>query len=96
MPLFRRVARRGFSNYPFKKEYVTVSVGRLNDVFADSELVTFEVLVEKKVVRKNDQYVKILADGEIDKKLTLKGLRVSAAARTKIETAGGTVEEAEG
>ncbi len=93
MPLYRRVARRGFSNYPFKIEYVAVSLGRLEELFSDGDVVSQESLVERKVVRKSEKRVKILADGDLTKKVTVRGLKVSASARAKIEAAGGTVEE---
>ncbi len=93
MPLYRRIARRGFSNYPFKIEYVAVSLGRLEELFSDGDVVSQESLVERKVVRKSEKRVKILADGDLTKKVTVRGLKVSASARAKIEAAGGTVEE---
>lgn len=91
MPLFRRVARRGFSNYPFKKEYIAVNLGRLNDVYSDGDEVSLESLREKGVIRNSDIYVKILSDGELEKKLAVKGVAMSAAARSKIEAAGGSI-----
>jgi large subunit ribosomal protein L15 len=93
MPLYRRVARRGFSNYPFKIERVPVSLARLEELFEDGDVVSLESLVERNVVRKSEVHVKILGDGELTKKVTVKGLKVSASARAKIESAGGTVEE---
>ena len=91
MPLYRRVARRGFSNYPFKKEYLPVNLELIEKKFADGETVSLETLKEKKLVKGKNVAVKILANGEITKKLTFKVDHVSSAAKEKIEKAGGTV-----
>jgi hypothetical protein len=91
MPLYRRIARRGFSNYPFKVEYTILSVGTLEKSFKKGATVSMETLLEHKLIGKNDKHVKILADGEIKKSLTVEGLKVSRAAAAKIVAAGGTV-----
>jgi large subunit ribosomal protein L15 len=91
MPLFRRIARRGFSNYPFKKEFQVVNVGDLNR-FADGDLVTPATLAAKGLARKKGVAVKILGVGELAKKLTVDGARVSASAREKIVAVGGSVK----
>jgi large subunit ribosomal protein L15 len=91
MPLYRRLARRGFSNYPFKKEYFVVSLADLARKFEDGEEVTLETLRAKKLVKGKHTEVKILSNGEIDKKLTIKGLKVSGSAAEKITAAGGEV-----
>ncbi len=91
MPLYRRIARRGFSNYPFKKEYVIINVGSLNKKFSDGEEVTFETLKAKGLVGKKSAEVKILGQGELEKKLTVKVERISQSAKDKIEKAGGTI-----
>jgi large subunit ribosomal protein L15 len=90
MPLFRRVARRGFSNYPFHKEYATVKLEKLN-VFGDGEVVDRSSLLAHKLVRASDRLIKILAGGELKKKLSVRVDKVSAGARAAIEAAGGTV-----
>jgi large subunit ribosomal protein L15 len=90
MPLFRRVARRGFSNYPFRKEYATVKLEKLN-VFADGEAVDRASLLARGLIRASDRLVKILAGGELKKKLTVRVDKVSAGARAAIEAAGGSV-----
>ena len=92
MPLYRRVARRGFSNYPFKKTYVAVNIGELEKKYSDGETVNLETLKAKNIVKNNDILVKILGTGELTKKLSLEGLKVSASAKELIEKAGGTVE----
>ena len=91
MPLYRRIARRGFSNFPFKKTALPVHTGELETAFNDGDVVTMESLVEKRLIRKNVQLVKILAKGELKKKLTIEGLPVSSGARTLIEAAGGAI-----
>lgn len=90
MPLFRRVARRGFSNYPFRKEYVTVKLGALN-LFADGAVVNRQSLLERGLVRASAPLIKILAGGELTRKLTVEVDKVSAGARAAIEAAGGSV-----
>jgi large subunit ribosomal protein L15 len=90
MPLFRRIARRGFSNYPFKKEFQVLNVSDLNR-FSDGETVTPESLAEKGLAKKKGVEVKILGNGELAKKLIVEGARVSASARAKITALGGEV-----
>lgn len=92
MPLYRRIARRGFSNYPFKVEYLGINLGTLEQSFGDGDTVTLETLKEKKVVKKRTERVKILGQGELSKKLTVQGLKVSKGAEEKITAAGGTVQ----
>jgi len=90
MPLYRRLAHRGFSNHPFKKEYQVVNLGEINKTFADGETVSIEVLREKGLV-KGSMDVKILGDGEFTKKLSFQVAKISKAAKEKIEKAGGSV-----
>src|SRR5512140_1352196 len=75
MPLFRRIARRGFSNYPFKKIYQVVNVGDLNR-FADGDTVTPESLAAKGLARKKSMGVKVLGAGELARKVTVEGMHV--------------------
>lgn len=91
MPLYRKVARRGFSNMPFKKEYQPVSLGVLDARFNDGETVDDAALRERKIIKGLRVEAKILADGEIAKKLVVEGLKVSATAAEKIKAAGGEV-----
>lgn len=91
MPLYRRVARRGFSNYPFKKEYVAVSLDVINDSFNDGETVNLLALQDLRIVKGNED-AKILSNGEITKKIVVEGLKVSAAAAEKIKAAGGEIK----
>jgi len=91
MPLFRRIARRGFSNHPFKKEFQILNVSDLNR-FADGDIVTPEALRANGLARKKGVPVKILGGGELARKVTVQNAKVSAAARDKIAKMGGQVE----
>ena len=93
MPLYRRIARRGFSNYWFKKEFAIVNLRDLEARFADGETVNKETLVLKGLAKKADELIKVLGDGELTKKLTVAVDKVSASAKEKIEKAGGSVTE---
>ncbi|MCQ2611810.1 MAG: 50S ribosomal protein L15 [Treponema sp.] len=91
MPLFRRIAQRGFSNYPFKKEYTCFNVCELEAKYADGETVDVTTLKAKGLLKGKDQLIKILGDGEITKKLTVNVDKVTESAKAKIEKAGGSV-----
>ena len=91
MPLARRLPKRGFSNHPFRTRVEIVNLAALS-VFGEGATVDVEALVARGLVRKQHDKVKILAEGEAPKGLTLKVHQVSAGARTKLEAAGGTVE----
>ncbi|MDR1239090.1 MAG: 50S ribosomal protein L15 [Treponema sp.] len=90
MPLYRRLAHRGFSNYPFRKEYQTVNLSAIEKAFAASDTVDAAALIKKGLVKKSLP-VKILGNGELTKKLSFKVAAVSASAKEKIEKAGGEV-----
>ena len=90
MPLQRRVPKRGFNNI-FAKEIVSLNVGTLNQ-FEDGAVVDAAALVETGILRKSCDGVKILANGELRKKLTVKATAFSEAAKAKIEAAGGKAE----
>ncbi len=91
MPLYRRLPKRGFTNRN-TKEIVAINVDRLN-IFEDGETVTITSLVEKGVISNPRDGVKVLGQGELNKKLTVKVTAVSQGAKEKIEAAGGSVEE---
>jgi large subunit ribosomal protein L15 len=91
MPLYRRVAARGFSNYPFKTEYVVVNLSSLEKLYKDGETVNLETLVQKGLVKKSEKLVKILGVGELKRKLDVNVPAISASAKEKIEKAGGKV-----
>jgi large subunit ribosomal protein L15 len=94
MPLYRRIARRGFSNYPFKIENTTVNLSVLENKYEANETVSYETLVTKGVIRNSEQNVKILGNGDISKALTVEFIPVSGSAKAKIEKAGGKVVDA--
>lgn len=81
----------GFKNRN-RVEYDVVNVSRLDALYVDGETVSPETLVEKGVIKSIAVPVKVLGDGDITKKLTVRIEKVSGSARTKIEAAGGTVE----
>ena len=91
MPLYRRLAQKGFSNYPYKKEYVVLNVSDLEAKFADGETVDRFSLNAKGLLKTDAANIKVLGDGEITKKLTVAVDKVSKSAKEKIEKAGGTV-----
>jgi large subunit ribosomal protein L15 len=94
LPLVERLPRkRGFTNI-FRTEYSIVNVGALS-VFESGSEVTPEKLVAARIVKSLRKPVKILSDGDIKHPLTVKANKFTAAARAKIEAAGGTVEEVE-
>jgi len=94
LPLIERLPRkRGFTNI-FRTEYSTVNVGALS-VFESGSEVTPEKLVAARLVKSLQKPIKILSDGDIKHPLTVKVNKFTAAARAKIEAAGGTVEEVE-
>ena len=90
MPLIRRLPKRGFNNAAFHKHYAIVNLGDLNDFKAGTN-VNEELLRESKLVRGHFVGIKILGDGELKHGLNVEADRVSAAAREKIEKAGGTI-----
>ncbi|NLV92206.1 MAG: 50S ribosomal protein L15 [Firmicutes bacterium] len=90
-PLVRRLPKRGFKNFPFKKEYATVNVSELNR-FEEGTVVTPEVLMESGLIRKIQDGVKILGDGALQTQLTVKAHKFSKSAAEKIEGAGGKIE----
>lgn len=90
MPLQRRVPKRGFNNR-FATEYATVNLTSLNE-FEDGAVVDIQALVSAGLVRKVLDGVKILGNGELTKKITIKATAFSESAKTKIEAAGGKAE----
>ena len=91
IPLFRRLPKRGFKNAD-RIIYALVNLDKLNNNFEAGDVVDFEALRAKKLLAKSDTIIKILANGEITKALTVKAAKFSAAAAAKIQAAGGTVE----
>ena len=90
-PLYRRIPKRGFNNARFRTEFATINLSDLNK-FNDGDVITPEVLKEKGIVKKQLCGIKVLGNGTLEKKVTVKAHRFSSAAVTKIESAGGTAE----
>ena len=91
MPLQRRLPKRGFNNI-FAKEIAIVNVAALDAAFDNGAVVDAAALIEKGLVKKELDGIKVLAHGELTKKLTVKANAFSAEAKAKIEAAGGTAE----
>lgn len=92
LPLYMRLPKlRGFKN-PFKKEYQVVNVAALAELFPQGGEITVADLVAKGAVR-NGFPVKVLGDGEVSAAYTIKGVKASASAKSKIEAAGGSISE---
>ena len=90
MPLYRRLPKRGFTNRT-TKDIVSINITELNR-FEDGAVVTIETLVENGVIKNPKDGVKILGNGELTKKLTVKANAFSASAAEKIQALGGTTE----
>ena len=90
-PLYRRVPKRGFNNVRFRTEFAVVNLSDLNK-FNDGDVVTPASLREKGIVKDQKAGIKVLANGKLEKKITVKANRFSSAAITKIEELGGTTE----
>ena len=91
IPLFRRLPKRGFSNAMFKHEYAVINLSDLNR-FNDGDVVTPELLKEMGIIKKQLCGVKVLGNGTLEKKVTVKAHKFSESAKEKIETSGGKVE----
>lgn len=90
LPLYRKLPKRGFTNI-FATKYAIVNVEKLN-AFEDGAVVDVNALLEKKIIRKELDGLKVLGGGEITKKITVKASIFSASAKEKIEAAGGKAE----
>ena len=90
IPLARRLPKRGFTNI-FRTEYVAINVDRL-EIFEDGQVVTPVELIEMGIIKKIEDGVKIMGNGDITKKLTVKANKFTATAKEKIEAAGGKAE----
>ena len=90
-PLYRRIPKRGFNNARFRIEFATVNVSDLNK-FNDGDVVTPEALKEKGIVKNQLCGIKVLGNGTLEKKLTVRANRFSSSAVAKIESAGGVAE----
>ena len=91
LPLYRKLPKRGFNNFLFSKKYTVINVQSLNK-FDDGEVVDTAALLLKGIINNVNDGVKVLGEGELTKKLTVKAAVFSAAAKEKIEAAGGKTE----
>ena len=91
LPLFRRLPKRGFSNANFKIRYATINLSDLNN-FEDGAVVSPELLKEMGLVKKQLDGIKVLGNGKLSKKLTVKAHKFSAKAKEEIEKLGGKTE----
>ena len=89
-PLFKRIPKRGFTNFT-RVEYAVVNLDTLNR-FEDGAVITPEVLKKTGIVKKQLNGIKVLGNGKLEKKLTVKCNKISASAKKAIEEVGGTVE----
>ena len=92
MPLQRRIPKRGFNNKLFAKEFATVNVSELEKRFESGAVVDADALIESGAIKNVKDGVKILGNGELSKKITVKAVKFTAAAKEKIEKAGGSAE----
>ncbi len=91
LPLFRRLPKRGFSNAKFKTEYATINLSDLNK-FEDNAVITPELLKEMGLVKNQMDGIKVLGNGTLERKLTVKAHKFSSAAKEQIEKLGGKAE----
>ncbi len=91
-PLHRRIPIRGFNNKQFETKYAVINLSDLEKFFNDGDVVTPEVLKERRIIKKQLSGVKVLGNGELTKNLTVKAHRFSTKAVTKIEKNGGKAE----
>jgi len=91
MPMARRLPKRGFRN-PFRKELITVNLLQLND-FPENSVIDAEALIQKGLIKKRGDGVKLLGKGDIQHALSIKLDALSKGAKTKIEAAGGSIVE---
>ena len=92
MPLYRRVARRGFSNAPFKVTYQVISLDTISEKYADGETVSLETLKAKGIVKGVGVQVKVLSNGSLTKKVAFEGVKMSQSAKAAVEVAGCSVK----
>ena len=91
LPLYRKLPKRGFNNYRFTKNYAEVNVSLLNK-FNDGDVVDCAALLAAGIIKNSFDGLKVLGDGELTKKLTVKAAVFSASAQEKIEAVGGKTE----
>ena len=92
MPIYRRVPKRGFTNARFRKDYTVINVETLA-AFADGDTVDLATILSKGLASETSPLLKVLGNGDLERKLTVRAQKFSASAREKIEKAGGSVVE---
>jgi large subunit ribosomal protein L15 len=92
MPIYRRVPKRGFTNARFRTEYTIVNIDRLG-AFADGETVDLDAILQRGLASMITRQLKVLGNGELSRRLTVRAQKFSRSAREKIERAGGTIVE---
>lgn len=96
MPLYRRLPKRGFNNFNFKKEYEIINLKQLENAFDANTVITKELLVEKGLIKNSRVMIKLLASGDITKKLSITVDASSLSAIEKVQACGGKVEVIKG
>ena len=91
-PLYRRIPKRGFNNTRFATKFATINLSDINKFFNDGDEVTPEILKSRGIIKKELNGLKVLGNGQLDKKVTIKANRFSSSAVTKIEEAGSKAE----
>ncbi len=90
--IYRQIPKRGFNNNRFTTRFAIINLSDLNNFFNDGDVVDEKVLKERGIIKKRLSGIKILGNGELTKKLTIKANRFTSAAVSKIENAGGKAE----
>lgn len=91
-PLYRRLPKRGFNNARFTTRYAIINLSDLNKFFNDGDVVSAEILKERGIIKNSLCGIKVLGNGVLEKKLTVKANRFTNSAVSKIEDAGGKAE----
>lgn len=91
MPYARRIPKKGFNNREFEKSFQIINIKDLS-CFNDGDVVDYTALLEKKLVNRKSRFVKLLGDGELNKKLHIRVSSASRKAKKQVESAGGTIE----
>ena len=91
-PIYRRVPKRGFNNARFTTRFAVINLSDLNKFFNDGDVVSEEILKERGIIKKRLSGIKVLGNGNLEKKLTIKANRFTTSAVSKIEDAGGKAE----
>lgn len=92
MPIYRRVPKRGFTNARFRTDFTVINIEKLN-AFADGETVDLETVLQRGLASLTTKNLKVLGNGDLTRKLTVRAQKFSRTAREKIEKAGGSVVE---